>query len=212
VTEPSTAVRAAAAGGRDARQFTRAASTTLGSSAGELAAESADGEADDLEAPARSRPRWLVPALGAGVVAVGALVLVLRGGASPTEVAPRAASVPAPGAAATAGPAAPAAASPSPAPPSTVKIDVSSQPAGAELWVGEEATPRGRTPFAVELERGKSRPAQLRLAGHAPVDVVLDPQEPRPLTVVLPATPPPPEHRAHRKKVDLGPGFRPIED
>jgi serine/threonine protein kinase len=205
-TEPSTKVRAIAASARDARQFTRAGTTTLGSSAGELAAQSADGEGDDGDAPLR-RPRWLVPATGAGVVAVGALVLVLRllvlrGGASPADPAP----VVAPPSAATAPATAP------PAAATTVRIEVSSQPAGAELWIGDETTARGRTPLSVELARGWTLPAQLRLAGRAPVDVVLDPEVTRPITVVFSGASTPVEHHGHPKKSASATGFKAIED
>jgi tRNA A-37 threonylcarbamoyl transferase component Bud32 len=199
-TEPSTEVREIAASARDARQFTRAGSTTLGSSAGEL--ETQAGE--DHDGVPRARRRWLGPAVGAGVVAAGALVLLLRGGSPPTTDAPATAAAPS----------APAPASPAPAAPvpPPVRIEVSSRPSGADLWVGQEPTPRGRTPLSVELAAGASRPAQLRLAGHAPVDLVLDPGAARPITIVFPASSPAPEHHPRPKKIEPGAGFKAIED
>jgi eukaryotic-like serine/threonine-protein kinase len=204
-TEPSTEVREVAASARDARQFTRAGTTTLGSSAGELATQEGEGGDDGVTRPRR---RWLLPAVGAGVVAVAALGLVLRAGSSPSGAAPSAAaSAPAPNLV--------------PAPPTTVRIEVSSQPAGAELWIGDEKTARGRTPVSVELARGRTLAAQLRLEQRTPIDIVLDPEVTRPITVVYPESPKPPtsapaERHGHpRKHLTKSPsetGFKAIED
>ncbi|HVZ74029.1 MAG TPA: protein kinase [Polyangia bacterium] len=209
VAPPSAAATkpvATPSGGRDARQFTRAGTTTLGSSASEISTTSA--EDGDFVAP--SRPKWLVPAIGGGAVALVALVLVLEGGSGSRAAPAVVAAAPAPTEAAPP-PKAPA------AEPAEVSIAVSSEPAGAELWVGQETTPRGRTPLELRLDRGEPPlRAQLRAPGHAPADVTLDPRAPAPVSVALTpvAAPSSASHHAHGKKEAKaeGGGFKAIED
>jgi serine/threonine-protein kinase len=185
--------------GRDARQFTRAGTTTLGSSASELEAQ----RQDEVAAP-RGR-RWVLPAAGAGVAAVAALVFALRGSSEPAK--PVSAAPP---------PVAAPAVAPTPAPaaaPMAVSIDVRSQPTGAEVWVAGEATARGRTPVTLKLEPSTKLSAQLRAPGRASVDVTLDASAAHPITVVMPPVAPAeaPRKARPKKPSDEG-GFKAIED
>ncbi len=97
-------------------------------------------------------------------------------------------------------------------------IAITSQPAGAEVWIGDEATARGRTPLTIELAAGASTRAVLRAAGHGPVSLALDAKDTGTRHVVLPAAAPgaappaaapPPAHRHHAKSAG---GFKAIED
>jgi hypothetical protein len=106
-----------------------------------------------------------------------------------------------------------------------VTLEIASQPPGAELWVGQEAAPRGRTPLELRLAaHAPAAHAQLRAPGRAPVDLMLDPRVTHPLTVVLPpaAAPPTPKahaepspparHRSRDKKSGSSGEFKAIED
>ncbi|HVU51193.1 MAG TPA: PEGA domain-containing protein, partial [Polyangia bacterium] len=102
------------------------------------------------------------------------------------------------------------------------RIALTSEPAGAEVWIGHEATPRGRTPLTIDVPAGSSARAVVKSEGHEPVTLVLDAKDgkrhvvlptaaaPPPAAVPSPARPAaaPPVRKHHAK----GGGFKAIED
>jgi eukaryotic-like serine/threonine-protein kinase len=206
--------------GREAQVHGRAGETTLGSSAAELVATAGD------EAPGRMGRRGLVIVVGVGVagaVAVMggvALQLARSGGRAASEArAPISAPVTAPSIAPPAPPSPPSPPSAPAAQPVTaeVEITVSSRPSGAEVWIGGEASPRGRTPLAIKLSAGAPpAPAVLRAAGRGALSVTLDPKDTSPRTFVLPAGAPTPVRTGtphHHRRTNDGAGeFKAIED
>jgi eukaryotic-like serine/threonine-protein kinase len=193
-----------ASGRRAAQVFARAASTTLGNSAAELLTST-----DDIAPrPARRNALALV---SAAVVVVGGIVAWQLGRSTSHSGEPTAASA-SPSATASA-PTAPASAVPPPPAPS-VEIEISSQPSGAEVWVADETSARGRTPLAVTVPAGASAVrAVLRADGHDVAVVALDPGDPKPLHVVLaPSSGPAAERHHHDKAKHAEGGFKAIED
>jgi hypothetical protein len=172
--------------------------TTLGDAASEL-------ETVDLPPPSPRRP-WVIPAAVAGVVAVvaGLVVAIAR----PSHPTTSSAARPTPAVpASTESPALPA---PTAAKSADVTIEISTQPAGAEVWVADESAPRGRTPLAIKLRRdAPSLRATLRADDYASLTVVLDPSDPKPTTFVLkkntprpPRTEEPHDHHKHKAEVE----------
>jgi hypothetical protein len=101
------------------------------------------------------------------------------------------------------------------------RIAITSQPAGAEVWIGDEPAARGQTPLTIEVAAGGTARAVLKAAGHEPVTLVLDAKDPGARHVVLPATPaaaaPPPAAPAtkphkHHEHAKAGGDFKAIED
>jgi eukaryotic-like serine/threonine-protein kinase len=180
--------------GRDAQLLARAGSTTLGNSAAEMVAET------EVIAPAK-RPPWILIG-AAAVVLIGGVGFALSRSGSHSGAPSSAVSAPV-----AVAPAAPATASP------ISRIAITSQPADAEVWIGDEAAARGRTPFTVELVAGTTTRAVLRAAGHESVSLALDAKDTSTRHIVLPATAPaaatPPAHRHHVKSAG---GFKAIED
>jgi serine/threonine protein kinase len=179
--------------------------TTLGDTASEL-------ETVDLP-PRALRRQWVIPAAVAGVVVVVAgLVVVMVRPPHPTtpSTAPPALALP-------------AVTEPRPLPaPAVAKsadvtIRISTQPPGAEVWVADESAPRGRTPLEIKLRRdAPSLRATLRAEDYASLTVFLDPNDPKPTTVVLTKnTPPPPRteepHHHHKHKAEVE-EFKPVGD
>jgi serine/threonine-protein kinase len=205
--------QAPARAGRDAQAFARAGSTTLGNSASELVAET------EVVAPAPKRPprAVLIGGAAAVVVVAGGIFALTRGGGH--AAAPAAASAPeAPIAAPAPAAAAPAAVLPAAEPASAPvgRIPVTSEPPGAEVWIDDEATARGRTPLTVELPAGASARATLRAPGHEPVSLALDARDSSARHVTLPATAalapearPAPPHKHHKSG---GSEFKAVED
>jgi serine/threonine-protein kinase len=198
---------ARAAEASETRLFERAASTTLRSSAAEVAA------ATDVVSRSARRPPWA--AIGAAAVVVIAAVgfVVLRAGGRASAPEPVVAAAPA---------AAPA--TTLPAAPVLRRISFTSEPAGAEVWIDDEAAARGRTPLTIELAAGTPARAVLRLPAHEPVSLAIDGQDAGARHVVLPASaaPPPapeaapaeaaPAPRAHHRHAKGSGEFKAIED
>jgi tRNA A-37 threonylcarbamoyl transferase component Bud32 len=196
---------AMARAGRDAQVLARAGSTTLGNSAAELVAET------EHVAPRGRRQSGVVVGIAvAAVLVVGGVAVVARSGAH-TVPEPIAATAPA---------AAPEARAPSPpAAPAKARITITSQPPGAEIWIGDEPTARGNTPLSLELPvAAPATRAVLRLAGREPVPITLDANDTGARHVVLPpvVVPAPvakpaavPGHRRHAKSEGE---FKAIED
>jgi serine/threonine-protein kinase len=164
------------AAGPGAQVIDRAGSTTLGGSASEIAAET------EIVARSRKRSAWPAIAGAAALVVVGGIVAFTR--SAPHGTAPTAAGAP---------PAAPAVPSPAPA---ARRIAITSQPAGAEVWVDGEAAARGRTPVTLELATAQSARATLRASGYDPVTLSLDANSTGARHVVLPASSPSAPSRA----------------
>jgi serine/threonine-protein kinase len=163
--------------------------TTLGASVSVL-----DAPGSELELP-RSRLRaWhvLLPLAGA---AAAAAVLLSRGGSD----------APAPQATATAAPAPPAVAPAAPAPPApvTVNVKVDSTPEGAEVWLPDDAQPRGRTPINLELPRGESQQAlTVKAPGYADAVLRVDRSKDGAAAVALTKLSRAPERRTSGKTLD----------
>ena len=197
------------------RVFARAASTTLGGSASEIAAS-----ADDVP-PAAPRSRAL--AIGAAIMGAALGVIVLVGAiawqrARSVSPAAEAAVAPAsvlPSPLASAAPPAPPPSAPSA--PAQVEIEIASEPPGAEVLMGDETAPRGRTPFKLKLATD-APPARavLRAEGHDAATIVLDARDPRPIHVILSPSearaPARAEPRHHAKTKRAFGDFKAIED
>jgi serine/threonine-protein kinase len=174
---PASAPTRAGFAGRDAKAFERAGSTTLGNSASEMVS------AAETEVVSRAkRPPWAIIAAAAVVVIGGVGFALSRSGGHAD--APIAASAPSAPTSVPAAPAAAAATAPEAAPS---RIAITSEPAGAEVWIGDESSARGRTPLTIEVAAGSSARAVLKVAGRDPVTLVLDAREPGKRHVVLPA-------------------------
>jgi serine/threonine-protein kinase len=193
---PAAAGRGAQLG---AKLIERAASTTLGGSASQIAAET------EIVARDRKRAPWPAIAGAAALVVVGGIVAMTRSGGH--AAAPAAAVAPPAPSAVT--PSAPAAA------PAGRRIAITSQPAGAEVWIDAETAARGRTPLTLELAAAQSASATLRASGYDPVTVSLDASSTGARHVVLPASaaaPPPAKSRPTPRKHRSEPEFKAIED
>jgi eukaryotic-like serine/threonine-protein kinase len=146
--------------------------TTLGASASAM-----DVPAWEEPSPKRRGVRpWqiLLPlAAVAGVVLVATSSSFRSGaapGSAPAEVGPVAAPAPAP-----APPVAAPPKTPVPAPPAKITIQITSSPAGAEVWLPDEHDSRGRTPVSLELPRGTGQQAViLKAAGFAEKNIRFD--------------------------------------
>jgi hypothetical protein len=180
--------------------------TTLSDTASEARA--------DEEAPATSAPpprrRWAIPAVAAGVGLVAAIGIILAmSGPSKPPPPPREA---------VREPVEPPAPPPPPPPvvhkpPAEVTMEVTSDPAGAEVWLPGEDTARGHTPLKIAVRRGEP-PARLTLKadGYTDASVTLDPaqEDSGPVNVALEKIKPVVEHKhtepkKHVKKDDDGP-------
>ncbi len=150
------------------------------------------GSAAQVTAPVASRPRatrWL--AGGVAIAAIGAAiaVLALRQPAEPTEPVgtvatsePGALRADVPAAAAAPSLSAPPTPPPAPAPapaappaPAVLTIALATQPPGAQVFVGDDDTPRGVTPLHLELAATRA-PVDVRVTrrGYVPRTVVID--------------------------------------
>jgi serine/threonine-protein kinase len=167
--------------GRDAQAIARAGSTTLGNSAAEMVASETE-----IVAPKKSPP-WAIIGAAAVVVIGGVGFALLRSGGH--SQAPVAASAPSAPAVAPTAPAValPAAAPTAPAPEAPSRIAITSEPAGAEVWIGDETSARGRTPLTIEVAAGSSARAVLKATGREPVALELDARDTGKRHVVLPA-------------------------
>jgi eukaryotic-like serine/threonine-protein kinase len=124
-----------------------------------------DSPAASRRGAAASR-RWLGVVAGAGAIAiVVVLVIVLRGGneatptVTPTPVAPR----------------------PSPEPATIVTMKITTTPSGADVYIDDEAAPRGTSPLDLRLEkRSGSHTLRIVRPGYAElrrsVDTLIDDQ------------------------------------
>jgi serine/threonine-protein kinase len=189
----------AVARGAQVQEVARAASTTLGGSASEIAAET------EIIARDRKRPPWSAIAGAAALVVVGAIVAFTRSGhhdAAPVRaIAPPAPAVVPP---------------PAVAPPAARRIAITSQPPGAEVWIDAEPTARGRTPLTLELAAAQTASAALRAPGFDSVTLTLDPNGKGARHVVLPASataaPSPAKPRPTPRKHHADSEFKAIED
>jgi eukaryotic-like serine/threonine-protein kinase len=137
-----------------------AVTTTLGGAAAEVVAAGVD------DVPAGTRPRWLMPAVLAGVVAVGgAAGFVAVGGKGESA---RAAAV------VTAEPAP----VPSPPPePETVRVIINSSPSGAEVFRVADGVRVGQTPLETEIDKGPGELVYLvKLEGYEHQEVTISAQ------------------------------------
>ena len=194
---------------REAQLPDRAGSTTLGNSASEMVAET------EMVARPPKRSPWILIGAAAAVVVGGVGFALSRSGghaAAPVTAGP---------------PAQPAAPAPTtaaaPAAPAARRIAITSQPSGAEVWIGDEPAARGRTPLTIELGAASSARATLRSTGHEPVTITLDPNDTGARHVVLPASaaPVPPPAPAptpggakapHKHHAKGGGEFKAVED
>jgi serine/threonine-protein kinase len=186
--------------GRGAQVIDRAASTTLGGSASEIAAET------EIVTRDRKRAPWPVIAGVAALVIVGGIVALTR--STTHDTAPTAAVAP---------PTPPALLPPAPAAPPAVRhVAITSQPPGAEVWIDAEATSRGHTPLTLELATTQSASAVLRAPGFDSVTLTLDPNGKGARHVVLPASataaPLPAKPRPTPRKHHADSEFKAIED
>ncbi len=102
----------------------------------------------------KSRNKQVYAILGAGGLAGGALALALLLPGKPSTK-----SEPAPGPVPVVAPAAPVV--------TVVTVSVESSPSGADVFVGSEKSARGKTPFALRLDRSNDPvPVKLQLAGY----------------------------------------------
>jgi hypothetical protein len=70
--------------------------------------------------------------------------------------------------------------------PSTVSIAVRSSPAGARVWVGKEAEPRGMTPLTITTERSiREVDVRLTLDGHAAKSATLSAEQDGVIDLIL---------------------------
>jgi serine/threonine protein kinase len=197
------------AGGTQVMPSSRSSkNTTLGDTASALQA---------LDPPPRaSLKRWAVPAGMASLAGVVGLIVVLtRPSPAPvvSDVASPAWTVPVvKGSGPSPGATAPESAQ--------VTVKISSQPSGAEVWVGDESGPRGLTPLDIRLRRDSPvLHATLRAEDYIPITALLDPNDPKPAPLVMNkrALPVPPteephhHHRAH-KAVETNEPFKAIGD
>ncbi|HVR03226.1 MAG TPA: serine/threonine-protein kinase [Polyangia bacterium] len=185
--------------GRDAQIFARAGDTTLGNSAAEMVA------ATGVVGSAGRRLPWLPIGAAALVVAVGIGFAVTRAGGDAPAAARAPSAAPAPLATSPVAP-------PAPAPAAVGPIAITSQPSGAEVWIGAETAARGRTPLTLELPPGASTHAVLRAAGREPVGLTLDPRDRGARHVVLPAAAAAAPSRGHRHHAKRDADFKAIED
>jgi serine/threonine protein kinase len=189
--------------GREAQLLARAGTTTLGSSASELVA------ATEHVPRSAKRPPWIALGAAAVVVVAGLGLAVTRAGNHAEVTSANVSASPPP--ASTTQALAPA----EPTPAVVRRIAITSLPPAAEVWIGDEASPRGRTPLTLEVPSGVTTRAVLRIADHEPVSLALDANDSgarhvilRPVTAAPPA-PPPATHKHHAKS---GGEFKAIED
>jgi serine/threonine-protein kinase len=156
--------------------------TTLSDTAAELASF-------DSTSP-RGR-RWLPAAAGVSLLAAAAVAFaVLR---RPEPRAER--STTKPTASSRSAPEAPT--------PATVSIAIASSPAGAQVWVDDEASARGQTPLSVTIRKGQgNRALRLTLDGYLPKTLVVASDRDNAVAVALDAAPAPvkPQPRPRPKK------------
>ena len=144
-----------------------ASRTTLSDSASEAGI-------DDAGLPPRSpRPRWLIPAAAGG----GALVVIVAAVAllhSPSPPPAHAVAHPPPVVEPTPPPP-PVKPPEPPPPPAEVAIEVTSDPAGAEVWLPGEDSARGHTPLKIAVRRGQpAAHVTLKAPGYADTTLSLD--------------------------------------
>jgi serine/threonine-protein kinase len=160
--------------------------STFRRSAAELMSEPTLG---DLAPPKRKLP--LLPLAAGGLAVAGIAAYFLTQGHLTSHPRPVVAQ---PEPAAPALPPAPPAVAPAPsdeppkpaAPPAKVTIRVVSRPAGAELWLADEASPRGATPLDLVLRKDASQVhGVLKADGFQNAAVVIDPARTGPLEVAL---------------------------
>jgi serine/threonine protein kinase len=139
----------------------------------------------DWPPPKRKVP-LLALAAGAVVLAGGAAIFLTQNHPAahrpvPPVEAPLAATPPPPSAL----PPPPPPEAPSPA-PAKVTVRIISRPPGAELWLGDEPTPRGATPLDLVLRRDATGVhGVLKSDGYRDAPVTIDPGRNGPLTVAL---------------------------
>jgi serine/threonine-protein kinase len=194
-----------ATAGRGAQVIDRAASTTLGGSASEIAA------ATEIVARGRKSTPWPFIAGAAVLVVAGGVFALTRSSGHDTSSS---AAVAPPAPPPVVSPTPPPASAPTPAAsPIARRVAITSQPPGAEVWIGDEAAARGRTPFTLELTAAKPARAVLRAPGYEPVTLTLDPGAKGARHVVLPASPPAPAPvRSTSRKRHAESQFKAIED
>jgi serine/threonine-protein kinase len=142
--------------------------TTLSDSASEAGI-------DDAGLPPPSpRPRWLIPAAaGGGAVVVIVAAIALLHSPSPPPPPPHAVLQPPP----PVEPPPPPPVKPPepPPPPAEVAIEVTSDPAGAEVWLPGEDSARGHTPLKIAVRRGQpAARVTLKAPGYADTTLSLD--------------------------------------
>jgi hypothetical protein len=124
---------------------------------GEVPATTSSGPATTMDEPRSRRTRYI-----AGAFVVTSIVVALVLGARPHPPSPTT-------------PPEPNRPSPSvankPAPSATITLHIASEPPGAEVFIGDEPQPRGRTPITLELPRG-DRVTRVRLTKRNHQDVV----------------------------------------
>jgi serine/threonine-protein kinase len=146
--------------------------TTLSDSASEAGIDEAG-----LGPPRPPRPRWLIPAAAGGgaVVVIVTLVALLH---SPSPPPPSHAVLPPPPpphSVEPPPPPPPVKPPEPPPPPAEVAIEVTSDPAGAEVWLPGEDTARGHTPIKIAVRRGQpAARVTLKAPGYADTTLSLD--------------------------------------
>jgi eukaryotic-like serine/threonine-protein kinase len=150
-----------------------------------------DPPIEDLP-PKRKRPMLPVAAGGLALVGVAAWFLLQgkpahrprtpavdpQAAVEPPPPVPTAAAAPTPAAAPDDRPAKPA--------PAKATIRIVSRPAGAQLWLGDESTPRGQTPLDLVVPRDATGlRALLKADGYRDAPVSIDPAHTGPLQVEL---------------------------
>jgi serine/threonine-protein kinase len=135
--------------------------------------------------PAKRKAPLIVLAAGGLVLAAGAAVYLTQ--SKPAPHRPMAEVQPAPAAALAPAPQAPIDEAPKlPPTPAKVTIRVTSRPAGAELWLADEPSPRGETPLDLVLRRDATQVrGVLKAAGYTEAKVAIDPASSGPVEVEL---------------------------
>jgi serine/threonine protein kinase len=143
-------------------------------------------------APGGAGRRWLQIALAvvAGGAAVGGVIILVKPAAGPIRATavetPPARPVPVVPAPAPRPEVAAPAAQPSPSDSDLASIRITSQPAGAELWMAGEAVSRGHTPLDVKLPRhSRLVDAILKQPGYVEKRFPIDPDKDQPINVEL---------------------------